>query len=601
MSEGREEKLWQQSKDNYKAVQQGITTGLHLELFDDVPRLVPQHITPTADMRDVEQPEFNPDIIRETTEANRKKKGGKKAPKKAKKAKTMREVPENALTSFVKASALKKGKAKTKASSGARRGEGSSRIHGSGASATASSDSDEPDEPPPKALALSDDSDDEMLARGLRPPSPKARAPAKKLASSPALSEAAGSAQRGSAAGTPDSSRPRGRKLGMGVRRMPSSFVPASEVRRATTSAMGPPQSTSRPAPQRKASLPEGRRGGSDSDTDDSDIEFLPGPPPAKAVAPRPRSPSPVLQAKRKPHPLVAALAASAEQDGPEDDELDAALAEHEMLGHDEADAAVSPPSADAHDSFDEFADEPDFDESVLAGLEQLSAARKQGTAPAPQSSRRSLLRHEGAVSPGSPLADKRSIASRIASSARLSAAGPSRKATPASPEESPFVPRVRRFVRSPRRSSPAEDDDEAMPPPLARPVRRFRRAIEDDESTGAAESSRAGAAGANGARGAVPAVIITAKRRADGAAEKRTKRAKRKRIGGSPTSRMLFRNSAERDTDEEVHGERDEDDEGLHTEDDADSSDREHVGDFEPTQAPRNVNMRAIYQQSLL
>ena len=105
----------------------------------------------------------------------------------------------------------------------------------------------------------------------------------------------------------------------------------------------------------------------------------------------------------------------------------------------------------------------------------------------------------------------------------------------------------------------------------------------------------------ANGARGAVPAVIITAKRRADGAAEKRTKRAKRKRIGGSPTSRMLFRNSAERDTDEEVHGERDEDDEGLHTEDDADSSDREHVGDFEPTQAPRNVNMRAIYQQSLL
>ncbi|PWN96809.1 P-loop containing nucleoside triphosphate hydrolase protein, partial [Tilletiopsis washingtonensis] len=46
MSEGREEKLWQQSKDNYKAVQQGITTGLHLELFDDVPRLVPQHITP---------------------------------------------------------------------------------------------------------------------------------------------------------------------------------------------------------------------------------------------------------------------------------------------------------------------------------------------------------------------------------------------------------------------------------------------------------------------------------------------------------------------------------------------------------------------------
>jgi len=49
------------------------------------------------------------------------------------------------------------------------------------------------------------------------------------------------------------------------------------------------------------------------------------------------------------------------------------------------------------------------------------------------------------------------------------------------------------------------------------------------------------------------------------------------------------------------VHGDKDENDEGLNT-DEADSSDLEHVGNFEPTQHPdHQYDQRSIYVQSLL
>ncbi|KAL9938491.1 hypothetical protein V8E36_003114 [Tilletia maclaganii] len=74
-----------------------------------------------------------------------------------------------------------------------------------------------------------------------------------------------------------------------------------------------------------------------------------------------------------------------------------------------------------------------------------------------------------------------------------------------------------------------------------------------------------------------------------------------KKRIGNSQTSRQLFAYEAERETDEEAHGDKDENDEGLDT-DEADSSDLEHVGNFEPTQHPdQQYDQRSIYVQSLL
>ena len=62
----------------------------------------------------------------------------------------------------------------------------------------------------------------------------------------------------------------------------------------------------------------------------------------------------------------------------------------------------------------------------------------------------------------------------------------------------------------------------------------------------------------------------------------------------------MLFQFEADRSTDEDVHGDKDENDEGLNTDSDSED-DRHHVGAFEATQAPTGYNQRAIYMQSLL
>ena len=75
--------------------------------------------------------------------------------------------------------------------------------------------------------------------------------------------------------------------------------------------------------------------------------------------------------------------------------------------------------------------------------------------------------------------------------------------------------------------------------------------------------------------------------------------RRKRRRIGASPTSRLLFQHEAERETDSEAHGESDEDDEGPSTSDENDE-DRAAVGDFAPTQEP-GYNQQAVYLQSML
>ena len=72
-----------------------------------------------------------------------------------------------------------------------------------------------------------------------------------------------------------------------------------------------------------------------------------------------------------------------------------------------------------------------------------------------------------------------------------------------------------------------------------------------------------------------------------------------RRRIGASPTSRLLFQHEAERETDSEAHGESDEDDEGPSTSDENDE-DRAAVGDFAPTQEP-GYNQQAVYLQSML
>lgn len=82
--------------------------------------------------------------------------------------------------------------------------------------------------------------------------------------------------------------------------------------------------------------------------------------------------------------------------------------------------------------------------------------------------------------------------------------------------------------------------------------------------------------------------------------ASKGKEKLKKRKITNSPTSRALFQWEADRSTDEEVHGERDENDSGIGSSDE-DDEDRAAVGDFMPTQAPKGYNQQSIYMQSML
>lgn len=112
MSEGPEEKNWQQSKDQYKTIQHDIIRGINLSLYDDVERLVPPDITSEVRFENVDQPPFVPSMIRNLTASKRKVAAAKK-PKRN--ADPMRNVPEGASMSFTKVSDMRKGKGKGKA------------------------------------------------------------------------------------------------------------------------------------------------------------------------------------------------------------------------------------------------------------------------------------------------------------------------------------------------------------------------------------------------------------------------------------------------------------------------------------------------------
>ncbi|PWN30831.1 P-loop containing nucleoside triphosphate hydrolase protein [Jaminaea rosea] len=79
MTEGPESSVWQKSKDTYKGVQQTITAGHSVTLFDDVPRLVPQSIKPTAHFEELDQPEFEPAMISSKKAAGKSQSHGERS------------------------------------------------------------------------------------------------------------------------------------------------------------------------------------------------------------------------------------------------------------------------------------------------------------------------------------------------------------------------------------------------------------------------------------------------------------------------------------------------------------------------------------------
>lgn len=74
MSEGREESNWHHSKESYKSVQRLVRDARTIELYTDVPRLVPPHIQPEPIMREVEQPAPEPTQLRPSAKRERREK-----------------------------------------------------------------------------------------------------------------------------------------------------------------------------------------------------------------------------------------------------------------------------------------------------------------------------------------------------------------------------------------------------------------------------------------------------------------------------------------------------------------------------------------------
>ncbi|PWN40696.1 P-loop containing nucleoside triphosphate hydrolase protein [Ceraceosorus guamensis] len=544
MSEGREEKLWAQSKDNYKSVQKDITRGLNLELFGDVPRLVPKHIKPTVVMRDVEQPDFIPGAVDlAQTSSNAIKSAAKNGKDKGKNKRVAEDMPEGALMNFIAASELRKdGKLKRKSSGSAK----TIRRKSGGKRRDTSSSEESPHEriAAAPALALSDDSDDDLLAGGIDFRS-AATATKRTNGQGPKGIMTATSLQ-GSA------SHPKGRRLG--VRRQPSSAALLSSplCNSLVANAAGLPDGND----QRAFALASG---GETLHHTRAKQDCCPSSSPAQTGC-----------GIGKPHPLVAALleqhVASRDDESAPQDAIEAA----------DAAMLVDGGTSDVEDSFDD-----------LEPLPLLSTQNSVSVLDAPPLPAAPAIRS----------APKSAFDSGKGATTRTQ--GDSTKNALLTSDDTPFKPQVRRF---PARPSAPGSSPLQMPPPAARPKKRLRRGVvgcdSDQPDAGDGIVCKDRPCGGRASSSKPAAADSRAVCQANG--PKKHKRQK-KRISNSPTSRMLFRRSAERDTDEEIHRELDENDEGLDTEDDADSSDREHVGHFQPTQAPRGYNQQAMYAQSLL
>ncbi|WFD20631.1 DNA helicase [Malassezia caprae] len=83
MSEGREESNWHHSKESYKCVQRLVRDARTIELYTDVPRLVPHHIQPEPIMREVEQPAPEPAQLRPSAKRERREKTPRKIKRRA--------------------------------------------------------------------------------------------------------------------------------------------------------------------------------------------------------------------------------------------------------------------------------------------------------------------------------------------------------------------------------------------------------------------------------------------------------------------------------------------------------------------------------------
>ncbi|TKY85204.1 hypothetical protein EX895_006284 [Sporisorium graminicola] len=636
VSEGREQHNWQHSKDNYKAVQKEVDSRMHVELFDDVDRMVPDHISPQPLLKEVEQPEFEPSMVSEgrPTRAPRAAKTAK--PKKDPK----RNMPEggNIIEGFRKASTLTKRKRPISSSDEDSDGNGpvvppSNETHSQRVRRLLTIASDE----------LDAEFEKENLSLELRPPRLRPSAAARRIVSSPPSSPSfspsplirklntsssiSSSAQ--AASGTSDgietaplpsassSPRPlsaggtstRGKKLGVGLRSSGCSTTSSGilSLRNGKdaidSSSSGHVQSEHKSVPNTKSPRSRGIAtavANSDEDDEDefgADLTFdvsmenaltrleeeaqskyrttekrseddrfssplanttSASKNDAQRLEPMllsPATPSPRPVERYKPHPLMAQLMEEeAKRTKAQEEESEATRSAPPKRVESPAKSSMGPPDSvprrvGGARSKRVIIESPD----VASNLTASSHPMTEEADPDPASS-----------SPIKAPAKRGGRLQRASSS--------SSKVTRTGADTSPTAAKSRTRSRAKVRIVDDEDDDDDE-----------KRAHVGEQGELKGKKGKKAAAG-----------------RDDGARSVRGGAKKKRKITNSPTSRALFQYEAERSTDEEMHGERDEHDSGLGSSDE-DDSDREAVGDFMPTQAPRGYHQQSIYMQSIM
>jgi len=653
-SEGPDEGNFKKSKNAYKEIQKGITSGNALELYSDVPRLVPDWITPECEERAVEQPNFNPDLLVRKPSRARKDKETTEKEKKAKIKDPKRNIPESGAKGFVKASDFRRRKIREVEL------EEEEEIESARLRETLDRDAQE-------------DSDDELLDRGISfSGNYTAKKNSKKVVKESKSSGTASSKVKGKAqASTSKASAPTAKSKPKSFNLLPEAVKlstpnqepieisddPDDEVivkKQKLSSSKSGPSIRSSNTKAKSPARPQSPLSVNDSDDDRYSMGWLPNSDQmemlekdqmqrqSKTISLSPSIESPKKVVRGAPHPLFAQLAAgiSNEQVGQSDNEMeneDPEGASELELEKEESKSPPKPSLKAVMNGFDEVNDfdEEEIGEDELLALEEAERCQKEREEAqvhgplvlAPSSSpivaEPQLLPDEGGDDEDSPMP----IAGRNKGKGRAPDTATSISETASVPrprvssgnmiDESPMPLAVRKRKAASRpqiqdSSSPlgADADKEKMGPPSVEPRKRFIRAsklLKEDSD----EDSDEVLARGKGKSKSTSKDPKSKKRKESTKTESKsksktkddqvkTKKRRKKQIGNSPTSRLLFQNEAERSTDEERHGEGDENDEGLSS-DEEDELDRAFVNNFEPTQATKGYNQQAVYAQSLL
>lgn len=555
MAEGPESSVWQKSKDTYKSVQHTIMTGSSVTLFDDVPRLVPSNIRPSVTFEELDQPDFQPEMISTRKRAEKAATSSSKSQRrKDKHSDSRRNVPEGALMGFLNASTLRRRDLREVSNSDDEERHDRRALRSM------------PSQSKPNARSnvtgLSDDSDDEALERGLL-----FRDAAKASREKPMCSEANSGARHSKSV------------------RSAAKDVPLEQHASAPTSgeAYGSRDFANAVHKRRVDDVPQiPARAVSKVSSASSHLGNL-----RDISSPR---------GTNGMHPLIADVlakertrdskSASLSFDGPDQSKDDLSSTEEQGVDH----ASLSRPALPgdkAHRHHDSAHDALNTDLSVQKALPSL-----HGRTPSS-----ALMPASGTDAPEGPLAKRQRTQS---SDLHRESGAAAHRTSPA--ELTQVVSRRRQRPKKRIATMSSSESDDVLDSAHTHCRKSVPHHPTHPTRSGDTDhlSCESGSSVDDRDPGGHPTSRSSARRELRVRAKK--PRETKKRIGTSPTSKMLFRFEADRDTDEDRRAvdRSDSADEGLST-DRADSSDLEHVGDFQPTQAPRGYNQQSVYQQSLL